>query len=189
MGANLTYTDSELLIQLRAGSRQAFEEIYRRHWKDMYSTAYRVLHDEAASTDIVQDIFVWCWEKRAVLEVSSLGGYLAMAVRYKVANYIRREKVRANFFTVVESLRIPEGAQDMTLELKELRSIIAQFTEELPGRCRDIFYLSRFEFLTNKEIAARLGISEKTVENQLTIALKRLRMRLGSLSAWMVLFL
>ncbi|WP_341833925.1 RNA polymerase sigma-70 factor [Chitinophaga pollutisoli] len=189
MGANSTYTDSELLTLLRAGDRQAFEEIYRRHWKNMYRTAYLVLHDDAASTDIVQDIFVWCWEKRAIMQVASLGGYLSMAVRYKVANYIRREKVRAGFFAEAEKLRLPEGAHEFTLELKELRSIIAQFTEELPGRCRDIFYLSRFEYLSNKEIAARLGISEKTVENQLTIALKRLRMRLGSFSAWMVLFL
>ncbi|WP_109695676.1 RNA polymerase sigma factor [Chitinophaga deserti] len=189
MGAYLTYTDSELLEQLRAGNRQAFEEIYRRHWKDMYRTAYLILHDEAASTDIVQDIFVWCWEKREAMQVSSLGGYLAMAVRYKVANYIRREKVRARFFDEVEKLQIPEGGEELTLELKELRVIIAQFTDELPGRCRDIFYLSRFEYLSNKEIAARLGISEKTVENQITIALKRLRMRLGALGAWMVLFL
>ncbi len=189
MGDYLTYTDSELLALLRTGDRQAFEEIYRRHWKDMYRTAWLMLHDQAASTDIVQDIFVWCWEKRAVMQVASLGGYLAMAVRYKVANHIRREKVRAGFFAEAQSLRLTESAEELTLELKELRSIIAQFTEELPGRCRDIFYLSRFEYLSNKEIAARLGVSEKTVENQINIALKRLRMRLGSLSAWMVLFL
>ncbi|MGE7773280.1 RNA polymerase sigma-70 factor [Chitinophaga sp. NPDC101104] len=189
MGVYQTYTDSELLEHLKAGDRLAFEEIYRRYWRDMYRTAWLMLHDDAASTDIVQDIFVWCWEKRGLMAVSSLGGYLNMAVRYKVANYIRREKVRTGLFAEAEILQIPEPVQEMTLELKELRAIIAQFTEELPGRCRDIFYLSRFEYLSNKEIAARLGISEKTVENQLTIALKRLRTRLGALSAWAVLFL
>ena len=189
MGVYQTYTDSELLEHLKAGDRWAFEEIYRRYWRDMYRTAWLMLHDDAASTDIVQDIFVWCWEKRGVMAVTSLGGYLNMAVRYKVANYIRREKVRAGLFAEAEILQIPEPVQELTLELKELRAIIAQFAEELPGRCRDIFYLSRFEYLSNKEIAARLGISEKTVENQLTIALKRLRTRLGVLSAWAVLFL
>ncbi len=177
------YTDSELLHHLNTGSRGAFDEIYRRHWHAMYRTAFVVLKDEAACMDVLQDVFVWVWEHREGLQVSVLKAYLVMAVRYKVSNYIRRNRVHAGFFEQVEKLEVAEETVS-PVELKELRAIIGQFTLKLPERCQQVFYLSRFEYLSNKEIAERLGVSEKTVENQLTIALRKLRIKLGSLSAF-----
>ena len=177
------YTDSELLHQLNTGSRGAFDEIYRRHWHTMYRTAYTVLKDKSACMDVLQDVFVWIWEHRGALNVTSLGAYLVMAVRYKVANYIRHNRVHAAFFEQVEKLQVTEETIS-PVELKELQTIISRFTLELPERCQQVFYLSRFEYLSNKEIATKLGISEKTVENQLTIALRKLRMKLGSFSAF-----
>ncbi|RPE13520.1 RNA polymerase sigma-70 factor [Chitinophaga lutea] len=185
MKAFSIYTDSELVDLLNAGNRAAFDEIYHRHWKSLYRTAYRVLKDEGACLDLLQDIFIWLWEHRGHLEVRVLHAYLSMAVKYKVANYIRQLKVRPSLFEEVEKLEIPDTATISALALNELKTIIAAFTEELPERCRQVFYLSRIEYLSNKEIAARLGVSEKTVENQLTIALKKLRLKLGSLHLWM----
>lgn len=177
------YTDSELLHRLNTGSRGAFDEIYRRHWHAMYRTAAAVLKDESACMDVLQDVFVWLWEHRGALNVGVLKAYLVMAVRYKVANYIRHSRVHAAFFEQVEKLQVAEETVS-PVELKELQTIIGQFTLELPERCQQVFYLSRFEYLSNKEIAARLGVSEKTVENQLTIALRKLRVKLGGFSAF-----
>ncbi|MBO9154805.1 RNA polymerase sigma-70 factor [Chitinophaga sp. GCM10012297] len=177
------YTDSELLHHLNTGSRGAFDEIYHRHWRAMYCSAFVVLKDEAACMDLLQDVFVWLWEHRGRLQVSVLKAYLLMAVRYKAANYIRRSRVHAAFFEQVERTQVAEETVS-PVELKELQAIIGQFTLDLPERCRQVFYLSRFEYLSNKEIAEKLGVSEKTVENQLTIALRKLRVKLGSLSAF-----
>lgn len=177
------YTDSELLHLLNTGSRGAFDEIYRRHWHAMYHTAFVVLKDGAACMDLLQDVFVWIWEHRGRLQVSALKAYLVMAVRYKAANHIRRGRVHAAFFEQVEKMQVAEETVS-PVEIKELQAIIGQFTLHLPERCRQVFYLSRFEYLSNKEIAERLGVSEKTVENQLTIALRKLRVKLGSFSVF-----
>lgn len=189
MKAYATNSDSELLELLQTGSQEAFDEIYHRHWKLLYHTAYVVLKDEGASLDILQDVFIWLWEHRAGLQVRVLRAYLTMAVKYKVANYIRQQKVRPSLFAEVEKMDIPDMDTALSIELNELKSIIAAFTEELPDRCRQVFYMSRIEYLSNKEIAAKLGVSEKTVENQLTIALKKLRLKLGGLHSWLTLFL
>jgi RNA polymerase sigma-70 factor (family 1) len=182
MPAYSLHTDSELLDFLKSGNMAAFDEIYQRYWNTLFRSAYYLLEDRAASMDIVQDVFVWLWENRDHVVHTTLKGYLVMAVRYKAANFIRNSKVRTAF--IVENT-VPEPVQtseEWKLELKELKAVIASFTETLPSRCKEVFYLSRHEHLSNREIACRLGISEKTVENQLTTALRKLRMRLGSMS-------
>lgn len=183
-----TYTDTVLLDLLKAGDHRAFDELYNRHWKALYQTAYAVLRDESACMDILQDIFVWLWEHRSHLVLSTVRGYLTMAVKYKASNYIRRLHQQRLFSGQVA---VPEPAPadgELSVELKELKAIVLHFTEHLPDRCREVFLLSRNEYLSNREIAQRLGISEKTVENQITTALKRLRVKLGNLSSLLILF-
>ncbi|QJB36561.1 RNA polymerase sigma-70 factor [Chitinophaga oryzae] len=185
MPAYHVYEDSELLDFMKSGNEAAFDEIYHRHWHTLYHAAYYLLQEEAPAMDIVQDVFVWFWEHRDHLVLTTLRGYLLMAVRYKAANYFRRRKVRAAFAAETAMQAREEGALDHALELKELKAVIAHFTATLPDRCREVFQLSRQDHLSNREIARQLGISEKTVENQLTIALKKLRVRLGSMSLLM----
>lgn len=182
MFAYHVYQDSELLDLIKSGDETAFDEIYRRHWDTLYKAAYYLLQDEATAMDIVQDVFVWLWEHRDHVVLTTLRGYLVMAVRYKVANYIRHRKVRAAFVTANTLPEPAENTEELALELKELKNIIAIFTQQLPERCREVFQLSREEHLSNREIALQLNISEKTVENQITLALKKLRVRLGSMS-------
>lgn len=132
--------------------------------------------------DIVQDIFVWIWERRETLQIQSLQAYLKAAVKFKVANYIRAGKIRASFFDELKP--IEAGAPgDNAAEVRELKAIIDQSILELPDKCRNIYLLSKQERLSNKEIAERLGISVKTVEAQMTIALKRIR---GAVGKYMV---
>lgn len=154
----------------------------------MYQSAYNILKEEDPCLDIVQEVFVWLWNNREKLNVNSLRSYLISAVKYKVANYLRHGKVRQNFFEEVQRFKQDDAFNDTSLELKELKELIGRFTEELPARSRQIFHLSRNEHLSNKEIAEEMGISEKTVENQMTIALRKLRVSLGKMSFWMVFF-
>ncbi|MET3879269.1 RNA polymerase sigma-70 factor (family 1) [Chitinophaga sp. OAE865] len=185
MSAIHLYPDSELLDLMKSGDGAAFDEIYQRYWNILFKSAWYLLQDKAACMDVVQDVFVWLWEHRDHVVLTTLRGYLVMAVRYKAANYLRNNKVRAAFAAESSATGTDGASEEWVLELKELKAIIAGFTDALPSRCREVFYLSRHEHLSNREIASRLGISEKTVENQITTALKKLRVRLGSMSLLM----
>lgn len=183
-----SHTDSELIALIREDDLTAFNAIYHRHWQGLYQSAFNILRDNDMVMDILQEVFIWLWEHRSALQILSLKSYLHSAVKYKVANCIRHGKIRQTFFDEVQRAEL-SYTMDETLEFKELKAIVEQFTANLPERCKEVFTLSRMDFFTNKEIAARLGISEKTVENQITIALKKLRLSLGRISVWLFFFL
>ncbi|SDF80001.1 RNA polymerase sigma-70 factor, ECF subfamily [Mucilaginibacter pineti] len=183
-------SDQELIDLLNKDDEAAYEEIYNRYWPILYQSAYNILRDKSGCMDVLQEVFVWLWEHREHLQIINPKGYLLSAVKYKVANYIRKGKVRRALFTELEVTDLNElPFYDDSLEVRELKQIIAQFTSELPDKARQVFYLSRTEHLSNKEIAERLGISEKTVENQMTTNLKKLRLKMGRLSAWIIFFI
>ncbi|MBE9602859.1 RNA polymerase sigma-70 factor [Pedobacter sp. MC2016-24] len=180
-------SDDEL-VAIVPNDATAFNEIYERYWSVLYRAAFNVLKEEEACLDVVQDVFVWFWENRTVLKINSVKAYLLVAVKYKVANYIRNGKVRASFYERIPKVALDEEFPDEVLEIKELKEMIARFIISLPERCREVFELSRNEHLSNKEIALRLGITEKTVENQINKALKQLRKQLGRLSAFIFIY-
>lgn len=171
--------EDELLALVQAGDYTAFNELYHRYWDILFGSAYNIFRDRDACMDILQDVFVWFWEHREQWKLTSCKGYLLTAVKFKVANYIRNNKVRESFFQQLEKLDTDADSAHLILEVAELKKLIKRFSEQLPDRCREIFQLSRYDDLSNKEIAVKLGISEKTVENQMTIALKKLKEKLG----------
>ena len=171
--------DERLLTLMKEGNESAFTEIYNRYWEDLYRFAYHLVKDRDSSMDVLQDVFIWIWNHRLEIDVTSLKSYLYSAVKYKIANYIRDGKTRINLHNRLTDHTASSSFVDSSMELAELKAVIEQFTDRLPGRCKEVFTLSRSFYLNNKEIAAELNISEKTVENQLTIALRRLRLKLG----------
>ena len=179
-------SDDELMALL-AGDDAAFDEIYERYWSLLYRAAFNVLRDEDACMDVIQDVFIWFWEHRSDISFRSVKAYLLVAVKYKVANYIRNGKVRESFYDRIPRVELDDDFPDEALELKELKEMIARFVMELPERCQEVFNLSRNEHMSNKEIAEYLGITEKTVENQINKALKRLKLNLGKLSVFISL--
>lgn len=140
----------------------------------MYTAAFYVLQDKEVCMDVVQDVFLWLWEHRQTVQIESPKAYLKAAVKFKIANYIRNGKVKDK---VIDNLCRQQQAPVTTdtLELKELSRMVQQVVLELPEKCREIYLLSRQEQLSNKEIAEKLGLSVKTVENQMSIALRRIR--------------
>lgn len=191
MTAYVTYTDQELLVLLSQDDKPAFETIYSRYWEELYKTAFFILRDNSACKDIVQDIFVWIWERRNDLEIQSLKAYLKTAVKFKVANYIRSGNIRESFFNELNNADYSASqvtSEEMS-EVKELNELIQQAIAHLPEKCREIFRLSRNERLTNQQIAERLGISIKTVENQMTIAIRRIRSEIDPITLSAVLII
>ncbi|MGJ1447349.1 sigma-70 family RNA polymerase sigma factor [Sphingobacterium spiritivorum] len=171
------WDDQRLMAELKINNELAFNTIYFRYSSMLYRYAFNILRNEEECIDVIQEIFVWMWEKRENLHISHLKSYLMAAVRYRLIRVIATSKRKEEILS--QSIcDIPLHTDDF-LEVKELKHVIADFTATLPLRARETFHLSREKYLSNKEIALQLGISEKTVETQMTISLKKLRLYLN----------
>lgn len=174
-------SDLQLQEALQRGEESALDELFRTHYAYLCQSVYRVLPDRVMAEDLVQEVFYELWRKREKLSIQlSWRAYLRRAAVNKTLNYIRDQKLIVDDETALPlDMSSKESGAVELMEADELKVEIAQAVAELPERCRMVFGLSRFEHLSNKDIAERLGISIKTVENQMTKALKLLRARLN----------
>ncbi|MFE7086106.1 sigma-70 family RNA polymerase sigma factor [Sphingobacterium spiritivorum] len=177
MAAFENWDDHRLMTELKTNSELAFNVIYFRYSIILYRYAFNILRDEDECTDVVQEIFVWLWENRENLHISNLKSYLMAAVRYRMIRVIATSKRKEEI--LARSISGTALHADDFLEVKELKNFITDFTASLPLRARATFQLSREQYLSNREIALELGVSEKTVEAQMTISLKKLRLYLN----------
>lgn len=145
------------------------------------SQIYKVLGDPSEVEDIAQEIFFELWKKRDHLDIkSSIGAYLKQMARTRTLNHIRNRKIKwqEDESVLLDIASIQASVTD-ELEGQDVKIFITKAIDALPPKCRMIFSLSRFEDMTNREIAEQLGISIKTVENQMTKALKSLKSAIG----------
>ncbi|QQS95464.1 sigma-70 family RNA polymerase sigma factor [Sphingobacterium spiritivorum] len=177
MTACENWDDHRLMAELKTNNELAFNAIYFRYSTVLYRYAFNILKDEDECTDVIQEIFVWLWENRSNLHISNLKCYLMAAVRYRMIRVIATSKRKEEILS--RSISGTPLHTDDFLEVKELKHVITDFTASLPVRAQETFKLSREQYLSNKEIALQLGISEKTVEAQMTISLKKLRLYLN----------
>jgi RNA polymerase sigma-70 factor (ECF subfamily) len=175
---------------LKSGEHTAFVEIYERYWTVLYLHARKILRNEAEAEDVVQEMFSSLWLKRESISLkSTLSSYLYSSVRYKIFNQIEHKKVISDYLKSLQQF-IKEG-ELVTEELyreKELAELIEKEIQALPPKMRQIFELSRKQYLSYKEIAEQLEISEHTVKSQVSNALRILKLKLG-VSAGTILFL
>lgn len=160
--------------QIQQDDRKAFRRLFDLLWKPLYVFAQSVLMDEFVAKDIVQEVWIDYWNRRKNIENVCIQAYLFKAVRYKIYNHLRNNKLNSVQLEAIQSITVdPEIvlAQDLESTQRKINSTL----KKLPLRCREIFNLSRQEGMTNKEIAIHYGISKRTVENQLTFALKKIR--------------
>jgi RNA polymerase sigma-70 factor (family 1) len=177
------WSDEELLALVQADDQAAFEQIYTKYWSKLYLLAYNIVRDRQVAEDIVQEVLVSLWVRRGSLTIEVLHSYLYTAVRYQVFKTMRSGQVKESVFNQIEKLSVVNEGENALIQ-SDLDSLLDKGINELPEKCRSIFLLSRREHLTTKEIAAWLGIAPKTVENQITIALHRLRTTFGDLLFW-----
>ncbi|WP_343701475.1 RNA polymerase sigma-70 factor [Chitinophaga sp.] len=165
--------ENELFIQITQGSEAAFETVFRTHFKSMcfYAGLLGLRPEEAA--EVTQLTFMRFWERRLELRAEGrLDAYLYTALRNNCLDQLRRQKKRG----VMEA--VPEDALSANpdwLAYKELEQRFREVLDSLPHQMKQVFTLSRLEGMKYKEISAALNISVKTVETQMTRALKRLR--------------
>lgn len=171
-----SYEDHELLLMLKSNNEFGIKCIYDKYWKRLYLSAFSIVREAGPCEDIVQDVLLQLWLKRGEVEIYSLKSYLYSAVRYKVLSYIRSADHRKVFIYPgeLEQLAGIEELKDRLNE-RDITGMLDNGVALLPERCKQVFTLSRKEFLSNKQIAKRMGISIKTVEAQMTIALRLLK--------------
>lgn len=177
----LPLTDLELSALLINGDHKAYEQLYKRYARLLFSFTMKKLRDEEQAKDIVQEFFTDLWEKRETTSFNSnIAGYCFSAINNRLVNYFLHENVKSRFVTYVSENLSPEIANaDFLVREKQLTAMIEKEIQALPKKMRVVFELSRKEHLSHKEIAEKLAISERTVENQVTNALLRLRTKLG----------
>ncbi|WP_121356005.1 RNA polymerase sigma-70 factor [Flavisolibacter nicotianae] len=155
----------------------SFEAIFRQHYERLCSYAYTFLKDEARSEDVVQEVFIKIWEQRKNLIGSNqLKFYLFTAVRNNCLTAIAKNKKN-----IIIELGDEEFPDEITITMEAASSgadpkiLLAKAMEQLPPKCREVFMLSRLSGQTYQQIADSLGISVKTVENQMGKAIKTLK--------------
>jgi RNA polymerase sigma-70 factor (family 1) len=163
----------------------AFEKLFTDWYGPLHAYACSVLRDDSLADEAVQAVFCRIWEKRDQLRVqASIRSYLFGSVYHECVNWLRREKSQRTYRSSVMK-QVSSGAGGSMewasgkAETGELERRYQRALDELPEQCRAIFQLSRFSELKYKEIAGQLGISVKTVEAQMSKALKLLRSKLA----------
>lgn len=154
-----------------------FEKLYKRFQPSLINYAYYLTRSSEDSVELVNDVFLSVWNKRNRLKLdSNLKTYLYTAVKNRSINYIKKNKLVIVFDEQIDTLSDFEA--DHSILEKEQLIIIQQIMNDLPSKCKQVFAMSRIDQLSNKEIASFLDISIKTVEAQITKALKIFRKKL-----------
>ncbi len=169
-----------IVALLAKRDERIFEQVFKTHFKNLHAYAFTILKDEMVAEELVQNIFFKIWERPEKLSISgSIAAYLYRAVHNECLNHLKHLKVRSKYqLHAAYQMKNETDSASKKILLKELEAKLHRALQELPEQCRTIFQLSRFEELKYREIADRLEISPKTVENQMGKALKLLRMKL-----------
>lgn len=172
------FCDEELVALLMEGDEPAFTELYRRHWQNLFNTAYKRLQNLEQSQDIVQNIFADLWERKGQVAIENIQAYLHTAVRFQVFKQTGRQPQNSGFLQGFEEQLTASCQTDEALLENEVLDLLKFWIAALPTKRREIFLLHYFEDRPTYEIATQLDISQKTVQNQLNTAAQTLRSQL-----------
>ena len=176
-------SEREIIFKLREGDKEVYEQLFLKNYRNLVLYAKKFVMDTEIARDLVQDVFIYLWEKRLKLTIDkSLSSYLFRAVHNACINYLKRESNKENYIKQF-LFNLNEGSyktssSDDAHELvvhKDLSERIETIIETLPEQRRNIFKMSRFRGMKNKEIAEICTISPRTVETQIYRALKVLK--------------
>ena len=170
--------DVLLLQQIEQGSKRAFNLLYEKYWESAYSAAYKRLKDEDQAKDVVQEIFTHIWLKKESLHINNLPAYLNTAIRNKVFKVVEKQKTFHPFLDILEDMPSTYLKADENLLWKEFLISYEALLNSLPPKRQIIFRLHYQNDLSTKDIASQLGVSRKTVQNQLLKAIEKLKVSL-----------
>lgn len=188
MVSNTPYTDTELLERMALDDHQAFDMLYNRYWKRVLQFAISKSGDIMEGENIVQDVFVSLWNRRATLTVTScFENYLTVSIKYRVIKFLNKQRTQRTSPTDDSTdLDLIDDSTQQYLEFEELRKRLEISIAKLPDKCRLIYQLNKVEGLSYKEIADKLDITENSVDAYLYRAKKSI---LSDLKSYLSVFL
>ena len=167
--------DDQLILELKSGNILAFNRIFEIYSSKLYLFAKGYLKSVEDSEELVQEVFTIIWEKRNQLKSGfSFKSYI-FTIAFNIIKKHFRQKAQFRKFVNSELLSDTTSETSQQIDYNSLKAHVLRLTESLPEKRREVFIKSRFEGLTNKEIADTLGLSKKTIENHLNLALKEIR--------------
>ena len=157
-----------------------FEELFKSHHKSLCHFAFNLVRDEQVAKDLVQEVFFKLWQNREKVDFGlQIKSYLFKATAHSAYNHLQKSRRMIAFFPELENLLSGQAEKPTNMAEGEIKAQVDAAIEQLPVKCRTIFIMSKREGMKYREIADYLGLSMKTVENQMGIALRRLRKVLG----------
>lgn len=171
------FSDQDIINRIANSDVEAYELLFHRFYVELCRFSLKYVHNEEVSEEVVQETFISLWEKRKTLNVhTSLKSYLYTAVKNNALNYLNSQFARQDFQRdFFENADLPVNTTQDALVFDELQVIVQKAITYLPEKCRIIYLMSRNTGMSYQEIANELGISIKTVEAQMGIALRKLR--------------
>ena len=183
-------SEEEWILALKKGDALAFNELFERYGKRLYHFSKGYLKSSENAEEIVQEVFMKIWDNRVELsEQKSLEAYLFTIARNGILNTIRKSKSEQAYLNYAKINPGKNILLDEELNFNELDKAYRQVIEKLSPKRKEIFLLSREKSLSNAEIADKMNISVKTVENQMTSAISEIRKNLRSLGFSGLIFL
>lgn len=178
-----TCFDQELVLLLKEGNDAAFREIYLRYDKLLLIYAYKKLRSREEAKDLVQDVFTWLWNNRADFSLNTtLSGYLYKAVLNRIFDVIKHKGIIKKYVDSGKHyIEVSNADTDYLIREKDITLLIEKEILAMPPKMREIYTLKKKYFLSTKEIAAELSLSEHTVSTQMKRALRHLKVKLGLL--------
>jgi RNA polymerase sigma-70 factor (ECF subfamily) len=172
--------ESDLIIRLKEGDQTAFELLFHFYYAGLVMFSTQFIFDRIEAEEIVQAFFVRLWQKHhQIIPSDSLKNYFFSSVRNSSLNFLKHKKIEEKYIQKLKELSNSHLIYDPDLYIaSELQEKIMKTIEILPERCHEIFILSRIRGKKNEEIATELNISRRTVETQISKALKILRVEL-----------
>jgi RNA polymerase sigma-70 factor, ECF subfamily len=169
-----------IFTKMAEGDQGALRFFFDKYYDDLCHFINTYIHNHVISEEIVQDIFIQFWDNKKELNLSySVKGYLYKLSKNRSLNHIRDEKRKRRIYdTILADYTTVSIEDDSYLDNEQFRLIITTAIKGLPAQCREIYALCKEGHLTYKEVAEKMGISVKTVENQMGIALKKLKANL-----------
>jgi len=173
---------TDILKQLKEGNKAAFEYIYQEYYEMLLYVSLQYISNREDAKEAVQDAFVKLWTNRITIkESANIRNFLYTIVKNNCLNILKKQEVVLRSQENLKWMEMHYQYEAMnrlgfdTLEFKELQQKIEESIDKLPDHCKEVFKLSRFSQLKNKEIAQKLNISEKTVESHMTKAIRLLK--------------
>jgi len=184
-------SDSDLWKEIVNDDYRAFMVLFERYWFVLYKTAGKYIKDQELCEEAVHDLFLNIWNRRKYLDIQDFNNYLKTSVRYQVYRILKKYKTSAITYVdeyPEELVLAHENAGDKKIQYNDLEKELEDCLKPLPKRTAEIFLLSRKDHLSNAEIAERLGISKRSVENQITNALKFLKTHYRYIVVFLLLY-